>query len=64
MALSFTLPLHHEIVVLSLLQHNAQDDTFKVFEADSHIQLTQFLQSILKLRISHIFVHYALIARH
>lgn len=36
-----------EIIILLLLSHNTQDDQFKIFVANSHVKLTQFLESVI-----------------
>ena len=44
----FALLFLNEKIVLLLLSHNTQDDGFKVFVANSHVKLAEFLKSIIQ----------------
>ena len=46
----------NEVVVLLLLSHNPQYDRLKVFVANSHVKLAQFLKSIIQLQILYVFI--------
>lgn len=52
----FALLFFNKIVILLLLSHDTQDDRFKVFVANSHVKLAEFLKSIIQFQIFYVFV--------